>query len=157
MSPLDSPWVRAQFPALEDEWAFFDNAGGSVPARSVITRVTDYMSRYGVQLGASYARSVQAGALVDAGKAAAARLVNADPDEVILAGSSTQAVRNAARALRTRIGAGDAIVVTNLDHECNIGAWREFAEQGVEIREWKFDPEAQALTLAGLEAVLDAR
>lgn len=157
MSLLDAAWVRAQFPGLADEWALFDNAGGSVPARTVIARVTDYMSRYGVQLGASYARSVQAGALVDAGKAAAAALVNAAPDEVILSGSSTQCVRNATRALRDVLRPGDAIVVTDLDHECNIGAWREFAEAGVEIREWQFDRQKQALTLAGLDAVLDAR
>lgn len=156
MSGLDTPWVRAQFPALDDQVALFDNAGGSVPARSVITRVTDYMSKYGVQLGASYARSVQAGALVDAGKAAAAAFVNASPDEVILSGSSTQCVRNAARALRELIRPGDTIVVTDLDHECNIGAWREFAEAGVEIREWQFDRDTQALTMMGLERVLDS-
>ena len=157
MSDMDIAWVRAQFPALDDTVALFDNAGGSVPARAVITRVTDYMSRYGVQLGASYARSVQAGALVEAGKAAAAAFVNAEADEIILAGSSTQCVRNAARALRDVVGPGDAIVVTDLDHECNIGAWREFSEAGVEIREWQFDRDTQALTMMGLERVLDSR
>jgi cysteine desulfurase family protein (TIGR01976 family) len=157
VSSFDTRWVRAQFPALDDQVALFDNAGGSVPARSVIARVTDYMSRYGVQLGASYSRSVQAGALVDAGKAAAAAFVNAAPDEVILSGSSTQCVRNAARALREIIRPGDVIVVTDLDHECNIGAWREFAESGVEIREWQFDRDTQALTMMGLERVLDSK
>ena len=34
---------------------------------------------------------------------------------------------------------GDAIVVTNQDHEANSGAWRKLASRGVEVREWKID------------------
>lgn len=154
---LDTRFIRAHFPALRDDVALFDNAGGSVPAATVIDRVADYMRHYGVQLGASYPQSLEAQALVTAGKAAAARLVNADPDEIVLSGSSTQLVRNLSRALRDRFEPGDEIVVTNLDHECNIGAWREFAETGVTIREWRFDPETQQLTMAGLESVLSTR
>ncbi len=56
--------ARSRFPALATPWALFDNAGGSVPLGGVIDRVTGYMRRYGVQLGASYELSQQAGALV---------------------------------------------------------------------------------------------
>ena len=49
---FDVDFARQHFPALSDDWALFDNAGGSVPLRGVIERVTEYMSRWQVQLGA---------------------------------------------------------------------------------------------------------
>ena len=154
---LDTHFARGQFPALSDDWALFDNAGGSVPLRGVIERVTEYMSHWQVQLGATYAHSARAQALVDAGRHAAARMVNAGPDEVMIASSSTMNVRVLARALRPRFAAGDEIVVTNLDHEANVGAWRELGSDGVVIREWRFDPERMELTLEGLEPLLNTR
>ena len=157
MSPLDLSYVRANFPALSDEWALFDNAGGSVPLRGVIDRVQDYMSRWQVNLGASYGLSAHATALVSEGARAMATLVHAGPDEVVLGGSSTLLVRLLASALAPRFAAGDEIVVTNLDHESNIGPWRELAERGVVIREWRFELESGELTLDGLEAVLGPR
>jgi len=60
-APLDLPFVRAQFPALENGWVFFDNAGGSQVLGRVIDRVSDYMRTSSVQLGASYAPSQLAG------------------------------------------------------------------------------------------------
>jgi len=86
-----------------------------------------------------------------------ARLVNAEPDEIVLGPSSTANVRVLSRALRPLLSTGDEVVVTNLDHETNIGAWRELENEGVRIREWRFDPERLELTLEGLEPLLGAR
>jgi len=154
---FDVGYARSRFPALSDEWALFDNAGGSVPLAGVIERVHDYMSRWQVQLGASYRHSATATALVAAGRAAMARLVNAAPEEIVLGPSSTANVRTLARALQPRFAPGDEIVVTDLDHEANIGAWRALAAEGLVLREWRFDPERLELTLEGLEPLLNQR
>ncbi|KAF0244982.1 MAG: hypothetical protein FD180_2022 [Planctomycetota bacterium] len=156
-SDADLAFVRSNFPALNDSWVYADNAGGSVPARGVTARVTDYMSRLGVQLYATHERSEEATRLFYAGHAAAARLLGADEEEVYLGASSAANVRLLARALRPMFAAGDEIVVTDLDHESNIGPWRELAESGATIREWKFDRESHELTIAGLDAVLRPR
>jgi cysteine desulfurase family protein (TIGR01976 family) len=150
-------FARSHFPALADDWALMDNAGGSVPLCGVIERVRDYMGRWQVQLGATYRHSARAAALVAEGRRAMARLVNADPDEIVLGPSSTMNVRVLARALRPLFAPGDEVIVTNLDHETNIGAWRELERQGIRIREWRFDPERLALTLQGLEPLLTGR
>jgi selenocysteine lyase/cysteine desulfurase len=50
---------------------------------------------------------------------------------------------------------GQAIVVTNQDHEANSGFWRRLAEEGVEVREWKLDPETGSLRLEDLAELLD--
>ena len=154
---FDVEFARSHFPALTDDWALFDNAGGSVPLAGVIERVRDYMSRWQVQLGATYQHSATATALVAEGRRAMARLVNASADEVVIGPSSTMNVRTLSRALLPLFSPGDEIVVTNLDHETNIGAWRELENEGVRIREWRFDPERLELTLEGLEPLLGPR
>lgn len=154
---LDLAFARSQFPALATDWALFDNAGGSPPLEGVIRRVGAYMRECPVQLGASYALSAEAGARVAAGRDAVARLVNAPADEIVLNASTTANVRLLARSLRPLWREGDEIVVTNLDHEANVGAWRELAREGLVVREWALDPATQSLTAEGLAPLLGAR
>ena len=52
---------------------------------------------------------------------------------------------------------GDAIIVTNQDHEANTGPWRRLADEGFEIREWQIDPDTGHLDLADLAELLDDR
>ena len=72
---FDVEFARSHFPALSDDWALCDIAGGSVPLAGVIERVRDYMSRWQVQLGATYPHSATATAMVAEGRRAMARLV----------------------------------------------------------------------------------
>ncbi len=154
---LDVAFARSFFPALESGWALFDNAGGTVLPRPVIDRVGEYLSRFGVQLGATYAPAAEATARVAAGRAAAARLIGAEADEVILGGSTTINTFVLARALAPTLVPGDEVIVTNLDHEANVGAWRRLAETGTVIREWRLSPDSVALELADLERLLGPR
>lgn len=154
---LEVERTRAPFPALATDWALFDNAGGSVPARQVVERVADYMATCPVQHGASYPLSLEAARRVAEGRAAAARLVNADAGEVVLGASSTVLLRRLAEALSPLWAPGDEVVVTNLDHEANIGPWRALAAQGIVVREWGLNRESAALELADLEPLLNAR
>lgn len=154
---LDTDWVRAQFPALATPWALFENAGGSVPARHVVERVADYMSTCAVQLGAGYPLSREASERVDAGRRAAARLLNADEDEVVLGPSSTVLAKLLARALRPGWREGDEVIVTDVDHETNSGPWRALAETGLVVREWRLDPDSLRLEPEALDALLTER
>jgi len=157
MGELDIEAARAAFPALSSGWALFDNAGGSVAPRPVIDRVHEYMTRLHVQLDATYALSAEATERVAAGHGAAAKLINASPDEVVLGPSSTMNVYVLSQALRAAWDEGDEVVVTNLDHECNSGAWRRLEDTGITVREWCFDPETAELRLEDLEPLLNER
>jgi cysteine desulfurase family protein (TIGR01976 family) len=134
-----------------------DNAGGSVPARPVVELATEHLQRYMVQLGASYPRSVEAQARVEAGRKAAARLLGAEPDEVYLGASSTANVRILARALRPLWEEGDEVIITQLDHETNRGAWRALEATGIRVREWPLRPETASLEWEDLEPLLTSR
>lgn len=154
---LDLDHVRSQFPALETPWVLMDNAGGSVPCRQVIDRIHDFLTRCPVQLGASYQLSLDASAAVLRGRAAAAALLGATPEEVILGASSTALVQQLAAALRGGWEEGDEVIVTNVDHETNVGAWRRLERTGIVVREWKVRPETCELHPDDLAALLSER
>ncbi|MCK5944158.1 MAG: aminotransferase class V-fold PLP-dependent enzyme, partial [Planctomycetes bacterium] len=154
---LDLDFVRAQFPALDTDWTLFDNAGGSVPLGRVCDRVQDYMRSCMVQLGASYGVSAEATRRVELGHRAAEQLFGSGEGDVVIGSSSTMLTRIAAAALRPLWNDGDEIVVTDLDHEANIGAWRELERTGLVVREWPCDPDTFALRPEDLAPLLNER
>jgi len=156
--PLDPGFVRSRFPALEDGFAYFDNAGGSLVLRDVAARVADYMLTTSVQTGASYAHSQRASARLAEARARVALWLGADrPEEVVFGPSTTVLAQFLARAMAARLRPGDEIVVTDFDHESNIGPWRALEKAGVVIREWQIDPHTLRPDLAALEALLGPR
>jgi len=158
---LDIGFVRGHFPALgggpAGAWAFFENAGGSHVPQSVIERTGTYMAETQVQPRASYAASARAAERMAEGQRLMAAMINAEADEVIIGPSTTANVYVLAQALRPLFAPGDELVVTNLDHEANNGAWRRLAEFGVTVREWRIDASTAALDIGDLEALLNTR
>ncbi|CAG8953734.1 hypothetical protein HYFRA_00006623 [Hymenoscyphus fraxineus] len=73
---------REAFPALKQEQVFFDNAGGSQTLGSVIDSICGYLSKTNVQLGATYNISEKSTSLYSAGYEAAAKYINASPDNI---------------------------------------------------------------------------
>lgn len=158
MPPLDLDFVRRQFPALAGEWTFFDNAGGSQILGAVAGRMHDYLLHSNVQLGASYGVSQQAGERVTGATAAMAAYVNAaHASEVILGASSTLLTRIMALCLAETFRPGDEIIVTNCDHEANIGAWVDLAKRGLTVKTWRLNPRTWRLEIADLRALLGPR
>ncbi|WP_426945018.1 cysteine desulfurase-like protein [Pseudomonas oryzihabitans] len=156
MNPLDIAYVRKQFPGLAGDYAFMDNAGGSMVLQGVADRVADYLLNSSVQLGASYAPSVAAGERVMQARRSVMQLINAaHPDEVIMGGSTTHLLQILCRAIAPSIAPGDEIIVTNCDHEANIGPWvRLCADRGATLRVWEVDPDSLELELDDLQALL---
>ncbi|MEP5155264.1 aminotransferase class V-fold PLP-dependent enzyme [Planktotalea sp.] len=156
---LDLNFVRAQFPAFSEAslqgQAFFENAGGSYTCGAVIDRLTRYYTQRKVQPYAPYDASRLAGEEMDEARARLAAIMGVDTDEVSFGPSTTQNTYVLAQAFASFIAEGEAIIVTNQDHEANSGPWRRLAERGIEIREWQIDPETGHLDPADLEELLD--
>ncbi|NIR28972.1 MAG: cysteine desulfurase-like protein [Gammaproteobacteria bacterium] len=153
---LDVGYVRGHFPGL-GEWAFFENAGGTLVPHSVIERVNAYMRETQVQPGASYAASAHATGRIDEAHRRMAAMINAGTDEIIIGPSTTMNVYVLSHALRPWFQPGDELIVTDLDHEANNGAWRRLAELGVEVKEWRLNPESAELEVEDLDALLTER
>lgn len=155
---LDLDAVRREFPALAGDTVFLDNAGGSQVLRRVADRIHDYLLTHSVQLGASYARSAAAGEKVLAARRAVAELINAAHDEeVVMGGATTALMFLLAQAVLPDLVPGDEIIVTNSDHEANIGAWMRLERAGAVIRVWAINRDSLMLELEDLDALLGPR
>lgn len=151
-------FVRQQFPSLAGDWAFFDNAGGSQTLKQVVERISEYLLTSDVQLGASYAVSHLASDRVAQAARAMARLVNAkSASEVVMGPSTTMMIRILALCIVQTWQPGDEVVVTNCDHEANIGAWVDLEKQGIKIKFWRINPETFQLELEDLRQLLSEK
>ncbi len=154
--PID--FVRQQFPSLAGNWTFFDNAGGSQTLKQVVERISEYLLTSDVQLGASYAVSQLAGDRVAKAAQAMATLINAkSASEVVMGSSTTLLLRILSLCLSQTWNPGDEVVVTNCDHEANIGAWVDLEKQGIKIKVWRINPDTLKLHLEDLEPLLSDR
>ncbi|WP_170788571.1 aminotransferase class V-fold PLP-dependent enzyme [Ruegeria lacuscaerulensis] len=159
MSTLDIDFVRAQFPAFSEPslqgQAFFENAGGSYTCKPVLDRLFRYYTERKVQPYAPYEASRLAGAEMDEARRRLAAILGVDTDELSFGPSTTQNTYVMAQAFRQWMQPGEAIIVTNQDHEANSGPWRRLAEDGIEVREWQIDPETGSLDPQDLANLLD--
>ena len=149
--------VRAAFPALQipNQCVFLDNAGGSQVLKTVADRIHDYLLTSSVQLGASYSTSTLASARVLGARKAIAELINAADDrEVVMGGSTTGLMFQLIQAILPGVQTGDEIILTNTDHEANIGAWKRLQQVGAVIKIWQVNPETLQLDLNDLEKLL---
>ncbi|HEY4202840.1 MAG TPA: aminotransferase class V-fold PLP-dependent enzyme [Devosiaceae bacterium] len=161
MLPLDTTRLRVQFPAFAEPGlsgqAFFENAGGSYTARAVLDRLDHYYRANKLQPYAPYPASQQAGAAMDLAYERIAAALNVSADWIHFGPSTSANTYVLGHAFAGWLKPGDAIVVTNQDHEANSGAWRRLAAHGIEIREWSVDPQTGRLDLAGLDRLLDGK
>ncbi len=156
---LDLDFVRRQFPAFSVEslkgQAFFENAGGSYTCRQVIDRLTRFYRERKVQPYYAFEASQLAGAEMDEARRRLAEIMGVETDEVSFGPSTTQNTYVLAQAFGQMLKAGDAIIVTNQDHEANSGPWRRLADRGIDIREWSIERETGHLPIDGLKSLLD--
>ncbi|WP_298918791.1 cysteine desulfurase-like protein [uncultured Nostoc sp.] len=150
--------VRQYFPALAGEWTFFDNAGGSQTLKKVVDRISEYLLSSDVQLGASYAVSELAGERLALATKGMATLINANSfKEVVMGPSTTMMLKVLSISLGQTFTPGDEIIVTNCDHEANIGAWVALEKQGMKVKVWQIRPDTLELHLADLELLMSER
>ena len=59
--------------------------------------------------------------------------------------------------MASQLEPGDEVIVTDFDHESNIGPWLTLKERGVVIKTWSLDPETFEIDLAELDELLTPR
>ncbi|MGH8129686.1 MAG: aminotransferase class V-fold PLP-dependent enzyme [Steroidobacteraceae bacterium] len=158
---LDLDFVRAQFPAFKESslegFAHFENAGGSYACRQTIDWLDRYYTQTKVQPYYAFAPSSKAGEQMDLAKERMAAWLNVGTGELHFGPSTSQNTFVIAQALRRYLKPGDEVIVTNQDHEANVGAWGRLADDGFTVREWKVDPKTAELNRKDLEALLGPR
>lgn len=155
---LDLSFVRQQFPALNRDFIYMDNAGGAQVLGGVINRISDYLANTNVQLGASYSVSQESGSRLEEATEKVAQYINASrKEEVVVGPSSTMLLRILSLTLSQQWQAGDEIIVSNSDHEANVSCWMDLREKGIVVKIWKLNPQTMQFDLNDLQVLLSKR
>ena len=159
--PLEQ--VRAQFPALEREVgggpvAYLDSGASAQQVLASIEAVDDYVRRHhsNVHRGAHTMSAEATAAYENARRTVAAHLGATDRREVIFVRNATEAVNLVARAWGdANVGAGDRLLLTEMEHHSNLVPWQQLAERsGAEI-DWVPVDEEGRLEMEAFAALLE--
>jgi cysteine desulfurase/selenocysteine lyase len=162
---LDAARARAEFPILRQQvhgkpLVYLDNAATTQKPRAVL----EAMDRYYEETNANIHRGVhllseRATKLHDDARRAVGRFIGAvDPREVIFTRGTTESVNLVAQTFgRTRVGSGDEVLVTALEHHSNIVPWQMLCrEKGAKLTVVPMT-DAGDLDLDALEGLLGPR
>ncbi|MDX6626095.1 MAG: cysteine desulfurase / selenocysteine lyase [Solirubrobacterales bacterium] len=155
--------VRAAFPALEREIggqpvAYLDSGASSQRVLASIQAVDRYERRHhsNVHRG-SHTLSAEATEAYEGARATVADHIGAgDRREVLFVRNATEAINLVARAWGdANVGAGDRIVLTEMEHHSNIVPWQQLAERvGAEI-DWAPIDDEGLLDMGALSGLLE--
>ena len=138
---LDVQFVRSCFPTfstpLAAKTAFFENAGGSYVAGPVLEKLMTFYQHNKVQ-PYGYADILNtAGQQMDAGRQTMADLLGVNIATVTLGPSTTQNINTLALGCSSLLHKDSEVIVTDQDHEANIGAWHRLCERsGATLKVW---------------------
>ena len=162
--PLDVAALRKEFPLLEQtshgkRLVYLDSAASSQHPRAVLEAMDRYYetTHANVHRGV-YAIAEEATRLFEAARYAAGRFIGAPrpSTEVVFAKNATEALNLVAHSYgRHVLPAGNAILLTELEHHANLVPWLMLAaERGVELR---YIPvgEDYKLDISGLDRLID--
>jgi cysteine desulfurase/selenocysteine lyase len=161
-APVASVAPRADFPLLAADPAlrYLDSAATAQKPRAVL----DALQRYYATENANphrgaYRLSVAATEAYHDARQRVARLVGvADTDCLLFVRGTTEGMNLVAGSWgRANVGAGDAIVVTAMDHHATFVTWQQLArERGAEFRIAELTPDGR-VDLDHLASLVDAR
>ncbi|MDQ2816722.1 MAG: SufS family cysteine desulfurase [Candidatus Eremiobacteraeota bacterium] len=163
LSPADVARIRADFPILAERphglpLVFLDSAASSQKPVQVIEAMDDYYRRYHANIHRGvYHISELATEAYDEARANVARFIGAsNPDECIYVRNATEGLNLVAYSwARAHIGAGDAIVLTEMEHHSNLVPWQILAkEKQARLRFVRVTPDG-LLDLSDLDELLD--
>jgi cysteine desulfurase/selenocysteine lyase len=159
---LDTARIRAEFPIFEHRAAGFhylDSAATGQICRPATEALLDFETRNRANVKRSIYPLAEAATVAfdDARATLAGYLGVADPDEVIFTSGTTLGINLMAHAFGARLGEGDEIVLSELEHHSNIVPWQLLRERrGVTLKVLPVTDEGR-LDLERLEDVVTER
>lgn len=155
---LDVGTMRKDFLALDSGLAFFDGPGGTQTPRQVGEAIAATLTGPLSNKGTASLSQRNATAAVEAFRVAMADLLDAEPQGVVYGRSATALTYEVSRALAKQWRPGDEVVVTRLDHDCNVRPWVQAAEAvGAVVRWVDFDAATGELPVDAVAAQLGER
>ena len=152
--------IRAAFPALQRRHlgqpvAYFDGPGGTQVPQAVVDAMADYLFHHNANTHWQYPTSVETDALLADARQTLADLLGSRPTEIAFGANMTTLTFHLAMALGRKWGAGDTVVVTELDHHGNVAPWRALErDRGITIAVAPMIPRTGQLDWERLEQLL---
>ncbi len=119
--------ARRCFPIFErtPNLHYLDSAASALKPKVVIDRISSYYSyeHANIHRGA-YQLSANATKLYDESREVVAKFIGAKPHEVVFTSGCTEGINLVATALHRKIGQGDVILLSVLEHHSNIVPWQ---------------------------------
>ena len=168
MSPgagLDVKRLREDFPILHTTargrpLVYLDNAATTQKPRAVIDALVRYYERDNANVHRGvHELSERATLAYEAARAKVRRLLNAREDrEIVFVRGTTEAINLVAQSFgRSRVGPGDEVLVTGMEHHSNIVPWQLLCqERGARLRVLPID-DAGELALDEFDELLGPR
>ena len=167
---LDTDRIRADFPILERRLAddrllvYLDSANTSQKPRQVIDAITRHYARS----NANVARAVHqlgaesTAAFEDARDKVAAFIGAPSRDEVVFTKNASEALNLVANSLawgrgRYRVGEGDEVVITEMEHHSNIVPWQLLTERTGATLRWFGITDEGRLDLSAIDDLITER
>ena len=160
---LDPASIKADFPILQREidgkrLIYLDSANTSQKPNSVIDAMANYYRSHNANVHrGSYRLAVEATDALEGARDKVKAFVNApDRREIVFTKNATEAINLVAQTWgRSNLVAGDAVVLTEMEHHANIIPWHMLAaEKGIELRWIPIDADGR-LDLSTLDTMLD--
>ncbi|MDP1849725.1 MAG: SufS family cysteine desulfurase [Solirubrobacteraceae bacterium] len=157
MSTLADTPLATDFPSLQREGiVYMDSAATSQTPQPVIAAMTDYYEHHrGTVHRSVYALAAEATELFEGARDRIAAFMNWPADCTILTKNATEALNLVAYSWgRANVGAGDTVVVTQLEHHSNFVPWHVLCQQtGARLEMVGVDDEC-LLDMDSLDALL---
>jgi len=158
---IDWAHVRSDFPLLRREvngkpLIYFDSANTGQKPTSVIEAVDDFYRHHNANVSrAVHTLGSEATEAYEDSRRKLARFLNVRADELVLCSGTTFAINLVAYSWALpRLGPGDAILLTRMEHHANIVPWQLVAERtGATIKVVELAPDG-ALDLDMLHALM---
>jgi cysteine desulfurase/selenocysteine lyase len=164
---LDVETIRKDFPILsrlvhgDKPLVYLDNAATSQKPRQVLDAIVSYYEKHNANVHRGiHTLAEEATALYEGARDKVAAFIGAPSrDEVIFTKNSSEAMNLIARVLGDagRIGPGDEIVITEMEHHSNIVPWHMLAERTGATVKWFGITDEGRLDLSTLDSVITER
>jgi len=153
--------VRADFPIFSRTFGgrpliYLDSGASSQKPQVVIDALADHLAKHNSNVHRGvYALAQEADAAYDGARKRVAAFVGGAPQTTIFTKNATEAINLVAYSWgRANVGAGDAVLITQMEHHANLVPWQVLCrEQGAELRYLEVDEHGE-LSLEQLDAEL---
>src|SRR5215470_12432115 len=151
---LDVAKIRADFPLFEREVnghrvVYLDSGNTAQKPRQVLDAMREHYERHNANVARSvHTLGTEATAAYEGARQKVATFIGASsPDEVVFVKNSTEAINTVAYALsnasanvsadpRLRLGPGDEVVITEMEHHSNIVPWQLLCQRTGATLRW---------------------